>query len=104
MGISAKIIQSSISPSGKRIDTLEIELPRIVLAELNTHRAISKNAESGRAIPFTALEEKVKGDMFIPKFTPKQRVCRVMGSMMLPWKLTEISGDIPLRNTGGRQV
>lgn len=73
MGISAKIIQSSISPSGKRIDTLEIELPRIVLAELNTHRAISKNAESGRAIPFTALEEKVKGDMFIPKFTPKQK-------------------------------
>lgn len=84
MGISAKIIQSSISPSGKRIDTLEIETPRIILAELNTHRAISKNAESGRAIPFTALEEKVKGDMFVPKFTPKQKGMQGYGEHNAP--------------------
>lgn len=48
---SAKVIADSISPSGIRITTFELEFPRIILAEFNTHRLFSRNAASTRAIP-----------------------------------------------------
>ena len=44
--ISAKVIADSVSEQGIRITTLEVEAPRIVLAEINTHNAISKNCSS----------------------------------------------------------
>lgn len=49
--ISANIVLDSISPRGKRITTLELEFPRYVLAELGTHRVLSRNSSSSRAIP-----------------------------------------------------
>lgn len=55
--ISAKIICDSISPSGVRMTTMEIEYPRFILAELNTHRMLSKNSASSRAIPVTAMHK-----------------------------------------------
>lgn len=53
MFTSAKIIADSISPDGVRITTFELEFPRIILAEFNTHRLFSRNAASTRAIPLT---------------------------------------------------
>jgi hypothetical protein len=58
--ITAKIIADSVSPSGSRITTMEIEYPRFILAELNTHRMLSKNSASSRAIPAKALREHIK--------------------------------------------
>ncbi len=49
--ISANIVLDSISPRGKRITTLELEFPRYILAELGTHRVLSRNSSSSRAIP-----------------------------------------------------
>jgi hypothetical protein len=49
--ISAKIVADSISEVGIRLTTLELVFPRYILAELNTHRATSKNSSSSRAIP-----------------------------------------------------
>lgn len=53
--ISAKIVLDSISEDGVRITTLELVFPRYVLAEFNTHRALSRNASSSRAIPTKKL-------------------------------------------------
>ena len=64
--ISAKIVADSLSPTGCRLTTFVVEFPRIVLAELNTHRALSKNSASSRAIPFEKMLENVKTDPFIP--------------------------------------
>jgi thymidylate synthase ThyX len=64
--ISAKIIADSKNPQGDRITTFVLVFPRIVLAEFNTHRAISKNSASSRAIPFKKMLEKVKNEPFIP--------------------------------------
>ena len=66
MSISAKIIADSINPRGKRLTTFVVRFPRIVLAELNTHRALSKNSASSRAIPLKTMLEMVKNDPFIP--------------------------------------
>ena len=61
--ITAKMILDSISEAGHRLMTFEVEFPRFILAEFNTHRAVSKNASSSRAIPtlkvIAALEDNI---------------------------------------------
>jgi len=51
MSISAVTIADSLAHNGARLTTLVITMPRFLLAELNTHRAFSRNAASSRAIP-----------------------------------------------------
>ena len=55
--ISAKVIADSVCPKGVRMTTMEIEYPRFILAELNTHRMLSKNSASSRAIPVKSMHE-----------------------------------------------
>lgn len=67
--ISAKVILDSIGRSSKvRLTTMELEFPRCILAELNTHRVFSRNSASSRAIPISKMIERVQADPFIPKF------------------------------------
>lgn len=47
----AEVIKDSISHTGERLTTVEVNLHRFVLAELNTHRVFSRNSASSRAIP-----------------------------------------------------
>lgn len=47
----ARLLKYSISPSGKKIATFEIYLPKVLLAEYNTHSLIARNFSSSRAIP-----------------------------------------------------
>jgi hypothetical protein len=64
--IEAKIIADSLGPFGDRIITYVLTFPRIVLAEFNTHRALSRNSASSRAIPFKKMVKMVKENPFIP--------------------------------------
>lgn len=66
MGFAAKVVQDSVSPNGVRLTTMEARFPRIILAELNTHRMFSRNSASSRAIPVTRMMEQVRTDPFIP--------------------------------------
>lgn len=66
MSYSAKVIADSLSPNGVRLTTLEVTMPRIVLAEFNTHRMLSRNSASSRAIPVEKRIAMVKADPFIP--------------------------------------
>lgn len=58
----AKVILDSISPEGIRLTTVQVRFWRPMLPELNTHRAISKNAGSSRARPSKAIIEQVRND------------------------------------------
>lgn len=58
--ITAKVIADSISPNGIRLTTFEIEYPRFILAELNTHRMLSKNSASSRAIPIHTMHTQIR--------------------------------------------
>jgi hypothetical protein len=61
MEVSAKVIaHSKCSKSGKEIVTFELIYPRMILAELNTHRILSKNSASSRAIPIAKVIEAVR--------------------------------------------
>lgn len=64
--IQAKIILDSISPGGVRLTTFELEYPRFILAEFNTHRMISKNTASSRAIPVQKMLEYVGTSPALP--------------------------------------
>lgn len=67
MSISAKVIAHSKSAiSGKEIITFELEFPRIVLAEFNTHNMLSKNSSSSRAIPVSKMIEQVRNNPAMP--------------------------------------
>jgi len=64
--ISAEIIADSKNSKGNRLTTFVLTFPRIVLAEFNTHRAISRNSASSRAIPFKKMLQQVQENPFIP--------------------------------------
>ena len=53
--ITAKVVCDSINEQGVRLTTFEIEYPRIVMSEFNTHRSVSKNSSSSRAIPVSKM-------------------------------------------------
>ena len=59
-GITAKVLLDSISnETGQRITTFELTYPRMILAELNTHRVFSRNSASSRAIPFAKMQAQL---------------------------------------------
>lgn len=64
--IKAEIIADSLNEHGQRLTTFIATFPRIVLSELNTHRAFSRNSASSRAIPFSKMLKMVQDDPFIP--------------------------------------
>ena len=53
--ITAKVIADSINETGQRLTTFELEFPRLILSECNTHGAIEKNTSSSRAIPVSKM-------------------------------------------------
>lgn len=64
--IQAQVIADSKNEFGNRITTMVVTFPRYILAELNTHRMLSKNSASSRAIPFEKLLKSVRENPFIP--------------------------------------
>ena len=87
MGFSAKVLADSVSPAGHRLTTLEVTVPRIVLAEFNTHRMFSRSSASSRAIPVEKRIAMVEEDPFIPEaFGRNQR--GMQASEVLDDKLT----------------
>lgn len=63
---TAKIIADSISPLGKRVTSVQAEIHRDCLAELNTHRKFSRNSASSRAIPFVKMLDRVMTNPALP--------------------------------------
>lgn len=89
----AKVICDSISPNNIRLVSVQWTFPRVVIAEVVTHRRISgelgieefstfernstldmsKNSASSRAIPFERMLKKVVDDPYVPKWTLNQK-------------------------------
>jgi thymidylate synthase ThyX len=71
---SAKIIADSITEQGHRLTTMEVVMHRFVLAEMNTHRAFSRNSASSRAIPYEKIRNRVLDDHTMPvKWASEQK-------------------------------
>lgn len=64
----ATILADSISPARVRLTTFEVTFPRFILAEVNTHRVLSRNSNSSRAIPPEKQIERLLASPFVPQF------------------------------------
>ncbi len=67
MTITAEIIADSLHPrNGSRLTTFVLKYPRFIHAEFMTHRAISRNASSSRAIPVAKFIAWTQQDPAMP--------------------------------------
>lgn len=69
----AKVVEDSINNYGARITTFEVEAPRFLLAEVNTHRVIARSAASSRAIPVSKRVSMVRNEPYVPASFGKNR-------------------------------
>lgn len=60
--IEAKVVCDSISPEGHRLTTFQLRYPKFIHGEFMTHRQLSRNASSSRAVPTKKLIEEVRTD------------------------------------------
>jgi thymidylate synthase ThyX len=67
MAYAARVIADSVSESGRRLVTMEVTFPRLVLAEFNTHRVFSRNSASSRAIPIKKQLARIREAPFVPE-------------------------------------
>lgn len=65
-GIRARVVADSVNPEGDRLTTVEATFNRYVLAELNTHRMLSRNSASSRAIPVSKIMAQVWRNPAVP--------------------------------------
>lgn len=64
--ITAEIIADSVNPAGVRLTTFVCKYPRFIHSEVMTHRMISKNASSSRAIPVEKMIQAVMDEPAMP--------------------------------------
>ena len=64
--IKVEIVADSINLQGDRLTSMVLTYPRMIHAELLTHRAFSRNASSSRAVPVKKMIESVRNNTFCP--------------------------------------
>lgn len=89
-GIVARIIRDSINSQNNRIVTYEIEYPRFILAELNTHKMLSKNSASSRAIPVAKMLDQIKNAPAIPVHWGKNQPGMQAASELIGDEITRV--------------
>lgn len=57
--MKVEFIQGSIAHCGTKITTLVLEYPRVIHAQLLTHRVFSKNSSSSRAVPIKSAIDQI---------------------------------------------
>lgn len=63
----AKVVEASRSlENGSTLYTVHVRAPRIIWAEIMTHRVFSRNARSSRAVPVKTMLNEVRNDPFVP--------------------------------------
>lgn len=68
---SARILADSISVRGDRLTTALVRVPQIIWQEWLTHRSLSRNSGSNRAVPIMTRIRQVIEDPFVPDVFPQ---------------------------------
>lgn len=88
-----KMIADSLAPCGKRLTTITARYPRIVHAEIMTHRDRERNAASSRAIPSHVMSEAIKNHPFVPLMWGLEKSGMQMGEQVPP-ELTALANEL----------
>jgi hypothetical protein len=70
---AARVIADSLGPHGHRLTTIEASMHRFVLAEFNTHRALSRNSASSRAVPVGKTMSRLADSPAVPLSWPTEQ-------------------------------
>jgi len=85
--ISARIVADSVSMSGRRLTTFVLRYPRFIHAEFMTHRMLSRNAASSRAIPVNKFIKSVMTDPAMPVYWGANKPGMQAGDELVGWRL-----------------
>jgi hypothetical protein len=98
MTTAARSILASINESdhSARVDTILVRFPRIILAEVLTHRVFSRNTSSSRAIPTARMIASIVEDPFIPDHWGMNRAGMQADVEAAPWRA--FLGDLVWRS------
>lgn len=80
--ITTKIIGDSINPLGVRLVTALLKYPRFIHSEFMTHRVVSKNAASSRAIKFERMLSLIRDQPAYPERWPYEQPGMVGGNQL----------------------
>jgi hypothetical protein len=69
----AVVIADSVNPDGVRLTTMEVTFHRFILAEVNTHRRLSRNSASSRAIPLETMLQRAVEHPALPLEWPSEK-------------------------------
>lgn len=81
--IRAAVVLDSMNQYADRLVTIEYTAPKFILAQLNTHRALSKNARSSRAVPSRVMIDEVRNNPVIPLNLGKNQPGMVAGEQLI---------------------
>jgi thymidylate synthase ThyX len=85
---TARVIADSLAAYTRiRLTTIEVTCHRFVLAELNTHRAFSRNSASSRAIPVARTMQRVAEDPALPLSWPAEQKGMQGGEELADWRM-----------------
>lgn len=71
---SARVIADSVSAvTGDRLTTLEVHMHRFMLVDFNTHRALSRNSSSSRALSVERQLQRLTDQTAMPLLWPGER-------------------------------
>lgn len=85
--ITARILADSINPIGVRLTSWLLTYPRMIHAEIMTHRVASKNAASSRAIPLAKMLKDVGGNPALPEKWGAEQKGMQSGDELQGWEL-----------------
>jgi hypothetical protein len=87
--IAAEVIADSLNvTTGDRLVTFRVLCPKFILAEINTHRILSKSFSSSRAIPAKKMRSRVIQDPVMPvEFGQNKKGMQSSGPLM-GWRLS----------------
>lgn len=87
MKIESKLILTSKNrDTGVSLYTFVLTYPRVVLAEVNTHRMLSRNTASSRAIPAKKQRQRVLDDPFVPITIGQNQKGMQAGAELTGWR------------------
>lgn len=91
--IKVEIVADSINPAGQRITSALWTYPRFIHSEVMTHRALSKNAASSRAIPVAKVLQAVDENPAVPEWWGSNKSGMQAGAQLEGDDLTNVEHE-----------
>jgi hypothetical protein len=80
------LVASKNSVTRDVLYTWVLTFPRMILAEVNTHRMFSRNTSSSRAIPSHKIRKNILDDPFIPRYIGANKAGMQAGAELAGWR------------------